>query len=553
MIQTTKTAPGAAAAARAGASAYDPASLLAVVFCVLFFLEGLTFIPYIGLQNDEALFGAAIFPPLKIERAIRISGHQLPTMLESYLGTLKAWIYEPLFGLLGPSVWSVRLPVLLAGALTVWLFFLFVRYIAGTRAALAATALLASDASFVLTTCLDWGPIALQHLLLLAGLAMLWRFHDCGDEAFLAGGFLAFGFALWDKSLFSWVLVGLAAAAAVACRRRVSSQLTAVNLAIAALALVTGAAPLVAYNGAGHFGTLRSSTRLSAPQLRQEAAVLLRTIEGSALFGTVVRNEPALDSGKPENGIEALSIGATELSRGLHKSFFPLALILAFALLPWIWATPARKPMLFALVFCAVVWLQMAFSLGAGGTSRAVLPYPFPHLFVGVALAQASRTLRRAGPVLLTAVLVPICGSNLVVLNQHLAQLVERGTTVAWTDAIDPLSAYLNSAGARHVYIADQGIVNSLRLLSGGRLALEMLPDPRGSDPAVVENALKMLAVPGAIVVGHTEGNEMLPGVNAGLDALAESAGYRRQLVKTIADRNGRPIFEVCRYPRAGA
>lgn len=554
MTHPTKTARGAAVGARASASTYDPGSLLAAVFCLLFFLEGLTFIPYVGLQNDEALFGAAIYPPIRLARAIRIGGYQLPTMLMTYLGALKAWIYESVFTLFGPSVWSVRVPVLLAGALTVWLFFLFVRYLAGTRAGIVAAALLATDASFVLTTCLDWGPVALQHFLLLGGLVLLWHFHESGEEAFLAGGFLAFGFALWDKAIFAWVLVGLAAAANVACRRRVSSQFTAGNLAIATLAFVTGAAPLVAYNVAGGFETLRSNLRLSAPQLGPKATVLRMTLEGSALLGYVVRNDPPLQHGKPQNGMEALSIGASELFQGRRKDLFPWALVLAFALLPWIWSTPARKPMLFALVFSAVVWLQMAFTKEAGGSAHhVVLLYPFPHLFAGVALAQASRSLRRAGLAVLTAVLALVCGSNLVVLNQHLAQLVERGPTAVWTDAIEPLSTYLDGAGARHVYVADWGILDSLRLLDGGRLPLALFPDPRNIGPADHEAALRMLAEPGVLVAGHTEKNEAFPGVNAALDALAEAAGYHKQLVKTIADRNGRPIFEVCRYVRGGA
>jgi len=39
-----------------------PASLTAAFFCLLFFLEGLVFIPYLGLQNDEAIFSGTIYP-----------------------------------------------------------------------------------------------------------------------------------------------------------------------------------------------------------------------------------------------------------------------------------------------------------------------------------------------------------------------------------------------------------------------------------------------------------------------------------------------------------
>lgn len=39
------------------------ADALAVFLCLLFFIAGLVFIPYVGLQDDELLFAGAIYPP----------------------------------------------------------------------------------------------------------------------------------------------------------------------------------------------------------------------------------------------------------------------------------------------------------------------------------------------------------------------------------------------------------------------------------------------------------------------------------------------------------
>lgn len=47
--------------------------------------------------------------------------------------------------------------MLLAGVATVWLLFVLVRQIAGTRTALAPTAQVAAYATFVMTACMDWG------------------------------------------------------------------------------------------------------------------------------------------------------------------------------------------------------------------------------------------------------------------------------------------------------------------------------------------------------------------------------------------------------------
>src|SRR5205814_5232527 len=83
---------------------------------------------------------------------------------------------------------------------------------AGPSAAGAACGLLAADTLFLLTTCFDWGPVALQHLLLISALLSLVRFHQEGQRRFLAAGFFLLGLGMWDKALFAWVLNGVALA-----------------------------------------------------------------------------------------------------------------------------------------------------------------------------------------------------------------------------------------------------------------------------------------------------------------------------------------------------
>jgi hypothetical protein len=178
--------------------------------------------------------------------------------------------------------------------------------------------------------------------------------------------------------------------------------------------------------------------------------------------------------------------------------------------------------------------------------------WPFPHLLAGVGLAQASQALRRGGLAALAVVLAVVCGSNLVVSNQYLAQLVENGPTTVWTDAINPLAAYLGTSPARHMYVTDWGIINSLRILDAGRLPLDLAPEESAGDPKSHAAALKTLESQDSIFVGHTAGNESVPGANARLDALAGSGGYRPETLSVIADRNRRPIFQVYRYVAAG-
>src|SRR5580658_4371939 len=96
--------------------------LTAGLASLVFMLLSLNMIPYAGIQEDEALFSIPFYSPLPDEYKIHTSNHDIPLMVMSYVGALKTWIYWPLVERFGPSVWTVRLPVALAGAVTIFIF-----------------------------------------------------------------------------------------------------------------------------------------------------------------------------------------------------------------------------------------------------------------------------------------------------------------------------------------------------------------------------------------------------------------------------------------------
>ena len=544
------TNPAGNAASRAPGRSF--ANWFALALCLAFFLQGLVLIPYLGVQNDEALFGMAIYQPLTAEYSARILGHSVPTMIMSYIGALKAWIYAPMFRLWPPSPYSLRIPVLLFGTLTVWLFFLLVRDTVGVRAALAGCALLAFDPIFLLTNTFDWGPVALQHLLLVAGVWLVVRFYQRGGMIHLGAGFFLLGLGLWDKALFVWMLSGLGVATLVVFRRELASRLTWRNAGLAAICFLAGAWPLVAYNRARPMQTLSANASFSASELDSKLVQMRLTLDGGSLLGYLVRDEPAPRPGRPAWMLERWSVALSEVADERRAGYMGFACVLALALLPWLWTTPARQPMLFSLVFCLVAWAQMLFTKDAGGSAHhTVLLWPFPHLLVAAAFAQATGILRRAGPLALAALVVVVCGSNMLVTNQYLAQAVVRGPGAVWTDAINPLAEYLKQLPAQRVYVMDWGIVDAIRLLDRGQVALRVGSEPVSKEEMDASDLLtvqEMLAAPETVFVGHTEGNEMFSGTSARFAEAAGADGYRKQVLRAIGDARGRPMFEVYRW-----
>ena len=92
----------------------------AMAACLLFFVTGMLFVSLLGLQNDESLFANGVFKPYAVAYSLRAGRSTLPLMLMSYLGTLKSWIYRPIFQVFGTGVLAMRVPMLLAGAASIW-------------------------------------------------------------------------------------------------------------------------------------------------------------------------------------------------------------------------------------------------------------------------------------------------------------------------------------------------------------------------------------------------------------------------------------------------
>ena len=528
----------------------------ALGMCGVFFLAGLTLIPLLGIQNDEALFAYAIFPPRAGVYMPHIGSVEAPLMVMSYVGALKSWLYRPIFDVFGTSVWAVRVPMLLAGAAGIWLFFLFLGRVAGERAAVIGCGLLAADASYLLTICFDWGPVALQHLLLIGGLLLVVRFWQDKQELALAAGFFLFGLAMWDKASAIWSLSGLGLAAVVTLPREIRRAFTMRRLAAAGLAFAIGALPLIAYNAGSGGRTFRDTVARETSGLAQKARVLRMTADGSLLFGWLLNGDaPAPHPSEPRGRMERASVSAASLL-GNPKSNLTLYAFAAALLLAPLGSGRERRAMLFALIAMAAIWAQMAVTANAGASAHhAILLWPFPQMAIGISFAAASRRLGRAGKPLAAAVLALLMVTGLAVINQYRVLMARNGGAVNWSDAIYALSDYLKTVPAREIFCVDWGLTGSLHLLNHGRLPLRVGSEELAKaewSPADRGQLTVMVTGPDHVFLAHTAELEIFRGFDARLMHYAQDLGYSRDMLAVIADRHGRPTFELYRFVESG-
>jgi hypothetical protein len=516
-----------------------------IVCALLFLVVGCIFVNYAGIQTDEALFASPLFRSWQFF-SIPIGSHSLPLMNMSYNGTLKTWLYAPLLRHAGrPTAALIRVPAILIGAATMVIFWGLLCRVHGRRAAWAGCILLATDTSFVLTTAYDWGPVALQHLLLAAAMFCAVRWFQTAATGSLAAAAFCCGLAMWDKAVFIWVFTGILAGSLV-FMSGIRKRLTWGRVAIVLGALSLGALPLIVYNFAGEqmFATIRSNapsgSGVTFGEVLQKLRVLRWTADGSALFGYLADEDWAPQPKPARSRLERVSFSIRRLTGEHRRNNMLPAYCGALLLLPLLWRTRARKAMLFCLVAIVVAWIFMASIRGGGGAAHhAVLLWPLPQLFLAVAFAAAAQHLR-FGKWALGVVVGWLALANLLVTNQYLYQFIRDGAGDAWTDAIYPLADGLRRTDASQIVLPDWGLSDSLCVLNRDRPVTHFAEDPLLADGQLSDRK--------AVWVEHVAGHEMLPGVNGRIMDAAHRAGFEPVMLRIYYDRNGRAIFQAFQF-----
>lgn len=522
--------------------------LFVALCCCLPVAAGCALLPYAGIEMDEALFAVPYYEPTDHAFRLRLFHHDFPLMIMTYIGTLKTLLYWPFVALFGShfpahplyAVWLTRLPMVLAAGLTIFVFFHLAERCAGRWTAGIAALLLASDPTFILTDTFDWGPVALEHLLLVTGCFFLVKYVQDRILGDLPVGFFFLGLALWNKAVFVWALAGLVCASLAVFHRELLKLATRRLLLTAATGFLIGALPFAIYNGHRRGETFRTSAHLQPLAAPAKFIEFRFALNGSGLFGFMVSDESPQNPKQPASRVGRAAVFLHERFGEHRFGLMEYAVALGLLAFPLWWGSRTAR---FCIVFTTVAWLWMASTQGAGASvHHTVLLWPFPQLFVAV-VASSIRWKWVGGSIALL-----LAAANLLVVNQYIFQFERNGAEGAFTDAIYKLSAAIPENPNQTIYVLDWGIQFPLDLLHNGHLHMRsahepfMTGAPSEADKSIVTGEL---ADSGALYLAHVDQRENFTGVHQRFRQAAASYGCQEDAVQTIPDSKGHPVFEM--------
>lgn len=351
-----------------------------------------------GLYYDEAVqarpalefaSGRIRASELPGSQSIWLGNRRFPLMTQPYMGALKSQALIPGFWLVGSQVEVLRLTTLLWALIGLAFVAAFSRRVFGGATALAATALLCCDPSFLLLARHDWGSFSLSFLLRGVVLWCGWSWWQSRRSGWLWTAAFAAGLAFYNKvdiAIFASA-VGLALLAVAGKRLRAAwreEPRAGRTLAVAAGAFLLGLAPMIPAIGA----VFAARNAFAQPnELAEKLQTLLAMADGSYFY--------RLMSTGGVFGADAL--GEVANAPG---SVFPFALALAVAWLVFrVAAAPAGgrdSRALFLLLASGLSILAVIALPGAVRIHHAMNTYPLLHLLLAYALVDAVRAASSA-------------------------------------------------------------------------------------------------------------------------------------------------------------
>ena len=408
---------------------------LAVAAVCVFVLLAAYRIELPGLYYDELAFvNAALGAPDNTFVHLRLG--PLPILLMPYLGALKAWIYVPIFHLLGVSPLAIRLPAILIAAVTLIVLYCAMRDSVGAAWAAIIVCVMAVDPANLFPSKLDWGPTVLMHFFQAIILALWFSYRkkpQLWKPVMIA---VCFALGFFDKFNFVWFLFAFAVGIGLCYSDSLKSLwISCPDSSVGSHNCHPGRIWFYGALDCAAFLHFRQ-TNVPPASLRHWHS-LLSTLSGQAIAGFIFGNASGI--------IPYIPFWLIILDGWLALAclFLPSSNSVA---------CENQRNGVFCVLVGVLIFIQIAITPQAGGPHHYSMVFPMPLLAFGFLAASlyaraAIGTLRLAGAAVLgsAAICIFIVNSHNTAVLSHFRR--DLWYNPRWSPQIYSLSRYINEHG----------------------------------------------------------------------------------------------------------
>lgn len=411
-----------------------------------------------GLYYDEALFVNGALLGRDSDMFIHKRLFDIPFTLMPYIGALKAWFYFPIFKLIDISIYSIRLPMVLIGLMTMILNYLFVKKFFNKNIAIIFLVFSVFDISTIMTTRIDWGPTTLMmffRVIFLYLLMMFWRYKN---KKYLYYSIIVAFLGIFDKANFIWIVnAGFASLFLIYFQR--NHTLKGIGLKLYLKSFVIIMILLIILLLFFDSNSLKIFDNISFRNFFEEISIAFNGFMANA-YGVMVGQVTI----------------TTKLEFFYKQIVFCLLFLLSLLYLMYELLNKKLRPeIIFIFLFLLLILIQIAITPRAGGPHHFAIFSPLFYIIISYALfnmmelVTKNTFLYKSKVYFVSFILILNCIFSLQIYNQYIAGF-KHSLNLKWSKNIYSLVDYINNQSFDNVICVDWGLCTQIQALSNNSI-----------------------------------------------------------------------------------
>lgn len=176
-----------------------------IIPIIIYFIMALTKLEYPGLSYDEMNFANLALGINDDLFSLKLG--KVPYHIMEYIGALKSYIYYFIFKIFGVSVYTIRIPLIICGGISLILIYKITKNITDNKyIAFAVTLCFATDSTYIIQHHFDLGPTVIEMFIKCFVLFLLNEYYIHGKKRMIIKINILLFLGMFNKLTFIWFI-----------------------------------------------------------------------------------------------------------------------------------------------------------------------------------------------------------------------------------------------------------------------------------------------------------------------------------------------------------